>query len=110
WNISSGGLQRMDAFDLIQMVLQKVDFMQAVEELLEAVMESGYVLARLRGVRKLELHIDSMVVVDSISNKEGIAAGLSLLDSIFRLLSLDWEVRISHSYREANGCALVQMP
>ncbi|PNX56636.1 ethylene responsive transcription factor 1b [Trifolium pratense] len=33
------------------------------------------------------------------------ATGVSLMKSITRLLNQEWEVRITHSYREANMCA-----
>ncbi|MCH85999.1 histone H2A [Trifolium medium] len=43
----------------------------------------GLNLTRMRGFRKMELHIDSVVVVSSISNKKE---------------------DHSHAFREANGC------
>ncbi|MCI41485.1 hypothetical protein A2U01_0062718, partial [Trifolium medium] len=40
-----------------------------------------------------------MVVVSTISSKKGCTtAELSLLESIIRMLSLDWEVQVSHCF------------
>jgi len=54
-----------------------------------------------RGIQKLELHVDSSVVVSTItSTKGGSATAWSLLQNIRKLLSLNWEVRIQHSYEK----------
>jgi len=55
----------------------------------------------LCGFRKVQLHIDSWVVASTLALGEGrIADGWSLLQNIRRLLEL--EIKIRHSYREAN--------
>jgi hypothetical protein len=52
----------------------------------------------------IELHVDSLVVAKAImSQGNGSWRGRSLVERI-RLLALDWEVVISHTYREANKC------
>jgi hypothetical protein len=54
----------------------------------------------------VELHIDSLVVARNITdNKSSSIIGKSLVERIRRLLELDWEVVVRHSYREANFCA-----
>jgi len=54
-----------------------------------------------RGIQKLELHVDSSVVVSTItSTKGGSATAWSLLQNIRKLLSLNWEVRLQHSYEK----------
>jgi ribonuclease HI len=58
------------------------------------------------GYRKLEINVDSIVVVQ-VLKKGGTcsAMGLALVKKIKRLIQLEWEIVISHSYREANFCA-----
>jgi ribonuclease HI len=55
---------------------------------------------------KVELNVDSLRVVEVIKYG-GIssAMGYSLTKEIHRLVSLEWDVKILHSYREANQCA-----
>jgi hypothetical protein len=58
------------------------------------------------GFKLVELDVDSVAVVKVI--KTGVTtsvAGVSLIKSIRRLLEQGWEVKITHSYREANVCA-----
>jgi ribonuclease HI len=58
------------------------------------------------GFRRVELHIDSQIVVKIIQEETRVSSSCwSLLRRIRQLLVLDWEVRIQHSYREANKCA-----
>jgi ribonuclease HI len=66
----------------------------------------GLALAKRMGLRKIELHIDSAVVVQMLlSRKLGGNSGGSLVLNIRKLLELDWEVNIAHAYRESNKCA-----
>jgi ribonuclease HI len=66
----------------------------------------GLCLARNIGVQKVKLHVDSSVVVQTLNNSTGGSiVGWRLIQEIRRLLTLDWEVKVSHSYREANTCA-----
>jgi ribonuclease HI len=66
----------------------------------------GLKLALSHGFLRVELHVDSKVVVNTISfAKGGSSTGWTLVQNIRRLLELDWEVKICHSYREANFCA-----
>jgi ribonuclease HI len=57
------------------------------------------------GFRKVELMIDSKIVVNTLlrHNKSG-HYGWSLCKQIRRLLLWEWEVKIHHSYPEANMC------
>jgi hypothetical protein len=53
----------------------------------------------------MELYIDSTSIMNVIKN--GVTSssmGYSLVKSIRKLLDEEWEVKISHSYREANQC------
>ncbi|MCH79274.1 putative non-LTR retroelement reverse transcriptase [Trifolium medium] len=66
----------------------------------------GLTFAFDRGHKKIELHTDSCVVVQTLqSGREGSVVGWRLIQQIRRMLAMDWEVRICHSYREANYCA-----
>jgi len=66
----------------------------------------GLKIASSCGIQKLDLHVDSSAVVSTItSTKGGSAEAWSLLQNIRKLLGLNWEVRIRHSYREANASA-----
>ncbi|MCH81618.1 ribonuclease H protein [Trifolium medium] len=65
----------------------------------------GLRLARDRGFSKVELHVDSSVIVHKLhSNKDESVVGWRLIQEIRRLLSLEWEINVYHSYREANLC------
>ncbi|KAK2422059.1 Polynucleotidyl transferase, ribonuclease H superfamily protein [Trifolium repens] len=66
----------------------------------------GLKLAYERGFKKIELHIDSNAMVQTLqSTRDGSVVGWRLIHEIRRLLAMDWEVKICHSYREANACA-----
>lgn len=66
----------------------------------------GLKLVRARGFNRVELHVDSWVVVTTLfSSKIGTLTSWSLLQHSRRLLDMNWEVRICHSYRKANVCA-----
>lgn len=66
----------------------------------------GLKLARELGIQFLEVQLDSLVVVGSITGSGiGSTAGWSLLQNIKELLQLDWEVNVSHVFREANRVA-----
>ncbi|GAU30604.1 hypothetical protein TSUD_392950 [Trifolium subterraneum] len=66
----------------------------------------GISIARSMGFNKLEVQMDSEIIV-SIINKHGHGnvSGWSIIKKIRSLLSLDWSVKICHFYREANRCA-----
>jgi ribonuclease HI len=54
----------------------------------------------------VEVRIDSVKVVeDIIHNRASKGCGKALIRSISELLRDDWEVSITHSYREANNLA-----
>ncbi|PNY07175.1 ethylene responsive transcription factor 1b [Trifolium pratense] len=58
------------------------------------------------GYRYVELDVDSTSVVKVINDGTTTSAmGVSLVKSIGRLLELDCDVKIKHSYRETNMCA-----
>lgn len=64
-------------------------------------------LAKAKGVSRLEIDLDSTMVVEQI-NSGGVGGyeGWKLLKKIQELIrNTDWEVQVSHIYREANKCA-----
>jgi ribonuclease HI len=66
----------------------------------------GLNYARQFDFQCIELHSDSQVVVHMLNNKEeNYSTCWSICRRIRRLLRLDWEKRIYHTYREANLCA-----
>ncbi|GAU39546.1 hypothetical protein TSUD_37990 [Trifolium subterraneum] len=68
----------------------------------------GLILARERGITKLEVQVDSIIVVQTLNSTHiSSTVGWRLIQEIWQLLELDcWEIRIcSHSYHEANACA-----
>jgi len=55
---------------------------------------------------KVELHVDSSVVVHMWQfGKDGSLVGRRLIKKIRRLLTLEWEIKVCHFYREANARA-----
>jgi hypothetical protein len=57
------------------------------------------------GFLKIELHIDSIAVVQVVKERRvNSSMGNALARQIWKLLDLDWTVEISHTYREANKC------
>jgi hypothetical protein len=55
---------------------------------------------------KLEVRIDSVEVVNDITNnKASKLCGKALIERICVMLKYDWEVVIKHTYREANQLA-----
>jgi ribonuclease HI len=73
--------------------------------------ELWYVLEGLkyawhRGFRFLELDVDSVAAVQAIKSGATTSVnGISMIKSICRLLDQAWEVKIVHSYIEANSYA-----
>jgi ribonuclease HI len=66
----------------------------------------GLVLAKRLGATKLELRIDSAVIVQSLqARQEGSPMGATLLKKIYKIMEDFQEVCIIHVYREANRCA-----
>jgi ribonuclease HI len=66
----------------------------------------GLKCARSLGFHKAELSIDASSVVHVLKNRQSHSLiGQIVLKQIWKLLDLDWEVDISHSFREANKCA-----
>ena len=66
----------------------------------------GLVIAWERGVRKVELEVDSQIVVGFLKTWISVAHPLSFLVQLcYGFLSKDWSVRVSHVYREANRLA-----
>jgi len=62
-------------------------------------------LAWRYGFSKVEVHVDSKVVVKNLtSNGDVVAAGFWLVQKILQLLELDWEVKVCHTYCKANFC------
>jgi ribonuclease HI len=66
----------------------------------------GLKFARSKGFNKVEVSVDSMAVINSVKKGNGgSATGCRLVQRIRQLMELDWEVNLSHGYREANRCA-----
>jgi ribonuclease HI len=58
------------------------------------------------GFTKIELNIDSEAVVRVVqTGRSQSVAGSVLVEQIYKMMSLDWEVEVRHTYREANKCA-----
>ncbi|PNX92395.1 ribonuclease H [Trifolium pratense] len=67
----------------------------------------GLLLAKRLGFSNVELSIDSHVVVHVVSSgRHQGDGGYSIIKKIRRLLRLDWNIKISHEYRELNKCAV----
>jgi ribonuclease HI len=66
----------------------------------------GLRCVRMLGFKKVELNIDSASVVQVLKlRKFHSLTGITVVQQIWKLLDWDWEIEISHSYREANKCA-----
>jgi hypothetical protein len=66
----------------------------------------GPKLVRRLGFRKVELHIDSIAIVQVVKERRPKSSlGVALAKQIWKLLDLEWCVEIIHSYTEANKCA-----
>jgi ribonuclease HI len=66
----------------------------------------GLKLVRKLGFRKVELHIDSIAVVQVVKERRlKSSLDVALAKQIWTLLDSEWCVEIAHSYREANKCA-----
>jgi ribonuclease HI len=69
------------------------------------VLEGLHYVKRL-GFTKIELNIDSEAVVRVVrTGRSQSAAGSVLVEQISKMMALDWEVEVRHTYREANKCA-----
>ncbi|MCI12311.1 ribonuclease H protein, partial [Trifolium medium] len=64
----------------------------------------GLRFAHERGATKVKVHVDSFVVQTLNSSNVGSVIGWRIIQEIRRLLALDWEIVVCHSYREANSC------
>ncbi|CAN1162876.1 Putative ribonuclease H protein At1g65750 [Linum perenne] len=68
--------------------------------------EIGLMIAWDRGYRKVHLQVDSLVAVTAIlGDQEEDSRHGRTLASISELRSRDWEVSISHTFREGNKVA-----
>ncbi|PNX57339.1 putative ureidoglycolate hydrolase, partial [Trifolium pratense] len=66
----------------------------------------GLKLAKRMNFNKVEVHVDSIGIVNDITHKKNkILCGKALVDKICRMMELDWEVIVKHTYREANQLA-----
>jgi ribonuclease HI len=66
----------------------------------------GLKCARSLGFNKVEVNIDATAVVNVIKTRQSHSLiGRTILHQIWKLLDEDWEVDISHAFREANRCA-----
>ncbi|GAU23291.1 hypothetical protein TSUD_237450 [Trifolium subterraneum] len=65
----------------------------------------GLTFAYDRGFKRIVLHVDSNVVVHTLqSDRDHSVVGWRFIQEIRRLLVMNWEVQICHSYRESNAC------
>jgi ribonuclease HI len=66
----------------------------------------GLCLARNFGATKFKVQVDSSVVNNTLNSSNRVSViGWRLIQEIWKLLSLDFEIKVRHSYREANVCA-----
>jgi ribonuclease HI len=66
----------------------------------------GLRFVQMLGFKKIELNIDSKAVVRIVqSGMSHSTAGNVLVEQIIKMMALDWEVEVRHTYREANKCA-----
>jgi ribonuclease HI len=66
----------------------------------------GLRCARRMGFVNIEMELDSAAVVQVLKDRRVSSYSASaLVKQIWQLLDLDWNVTISHTYREANKCA-----
>jgi len=66
----------------------------------------GLQYARRLGFILVELNVDSLVVTKNLLDEEDVSPiSRSLVQKIRRLLQMAWEVKVQHSYRDANTCA-----
>ena len=53
----------------------------------------------------VELNVDSLVLAKTLLDEEDVSPiSRSLVQKIRRLFQMAWEVKVQHSYREANTC------
>ncbi|PNX61822.1 ribonuclease H, partial [Trifolium pratense] len=66
----------------------------------------GLTYARRMRFMHIELNIDSAMVVQVLKTGNlNSPFGLTLVKNIRRLVDMEWEVHITHAYRESNRCA-----
>lgn len=100
-----GGLLRGAHGEWLGGFSRNLGITSAYEAELWGVLE-GLLLARRLGFQMVDLRIDSTCVVNGIQGKAtGCVRGVVLVTHIRKLLDVNWAVRISHVYREANKCA-----
>jgi hypothetical protein len=65
----------------------------------------GLRFVQILGFKKIELNIDSTAVVRIVqTGMSHSTAGNVLVEQIIKMMALDWEVEVRHTYREANKC------
>lgn len=63
----------------------------------------GLRLVRKLGATRVELRLDSIVVVRCLQGRsDGSVAGAHLIHSIQELMLCDWQVKVKHIYQEVN--------
>ncbi|GAU38278.1 hypothetical protein TSUD_119590 [Trifolium subterraneum] len=106
-SIGCGGIIRGSDSEWLGGFAKFVGFGSAYLAQLWGVFE-GLTYARNLNLSHVELNVNSMVVVQAITTNgcgSMTQTERSLVKKIRRLLALDWEVSVKHSYREANQCA-----
>jgi ribonuclease HI len=66
----------------------------------------GLDLAHQQGIRKLHVESDSKVLIDMVTKKKNFNGNIpTLVRRIRQLLQLNWQVHLSHTWREGNRSA-----
>ncbi|GAU13134.1 hypothetical protein TSUD_174340 [Trifolium subterraneum] len=103
-NYDCGGLIRGNRGERLGRFAKRLGACVMVAELWDAY--EGLKLAWEKGYKHIELQMDAQSVVKALNGEMQIMAkGWSLCKRIRRLLELEWEVHIRHTYWEANMCA-----
>jgi len=102
----AGGALRDNQGQWLVGFTEYVGYCSAVKAELRGVLR-GLKIAREMRIRKLWLRVDSKTVVTWLTNKsQGLPEYYSLIQQCHHLLSwADWEIHITHCYREANQVA-----
>ncbi|MCH91455.1 putative non-LTR retroelement reverse transcriptase [Trifolium medium] len=100
-HIGCGGIIRGSGWNFSKYIGIGSAYVAELWEVLE-----GLMYVRMMQFQFIELHVDSLVVVQAISSHgHGSWKGKALVEKIRRLLAFDWKVVVHHSYREVNQCA-----
>ncbi|XP_058727465.1 uncharacterized protein LOC131598912 [Vicia villosa] len=99
--ISCGGAIRGSEGEWLSGFSKFIDHGDALMAELRGLLE-GLNLARKLKFFKVEIRVDSIEVVEIIGRKQTTSVGRSIVQEIWSLLDLDWELVLFHSYQEEN--------